>query len=220
MTLIRPKSLRDLALEHIRSQIVDGTFQMGQPLSERRISEQLAVSKSPVREALAQLREEGLITIEPQKGARVFTLSEDEVDQICDFRLIIEGAVFNLALERDPDGLADAMDAIVKDMERAQATRNIRDYLALDTKFHQTIFKHAQNTYLSASYERFVGKIAALRTHLSRMPSHTTLSFNEHGELAEEARRRNQGQIRIQLKAHINRTRDSYKASLALLPQF
>jgi DNA-binding GntR family transcriptional regulator len=74
MALERPKSLRELALEHLRSSIVDGTLKMGQTLSERGISEELGVSKSPVREALAQLRDEGLVSIEPQKGARVFSL--------------------------------------------------------------------------------------------------------------------------------------------------
>ena len=74
MALERPKSLRELALEYLRNRIVDGTFQMGQVLSERKISEELGVSKSPVREALAQLRDEGLVDIEPQKGARVYSI--------------------------------------------------------------------------------------------------------------------------------------------------
>ena len=114
MALERPKSLRELALEYLRNRIVDGTFQMGQVLSERKISEELGVSKSPVREALAQLRDEGLVDIEPQKGARVFTLSEEEVIQICDFRQAIESASFDLALQRDPARLAKNMDRVVQ----------------------------------------------------------------------------------------------------------
>ena len=116
MALERPKSLRELALEYLRNRIVDGTFQMGQVLSERKISEELGVSKSPVREALAQLRDEGLVDIEPQKGARVFTLSEEEVIQICDFRQAIESASFELALQRDPARLAKNMDRVVQKM--------------------------------------------------------------------------------------------------------
>ena len=57
MALERPKSLRELALEHLRNSIIDGSLKMGQVLSERKISEELGVSKSPVREALAQLRD-------------------------------------------------------------------------------------------------------------------------------------------------------------------
>ena len=66
MALTRPKSLKDLALEHLRNSIIDGTLPMGKTLSERSISEELGVSKSPVREAFCN-RDEGLVIIEPQK---------------------------------------------------------------------------------------------------------------------------------------------------------
>ena len=79
MPIKRPKSLRELALEYLRKSIIDGTLKMGQILSERKISEELGVSKSPVREALAQLRDEGLINIEPQKGADESTTQRVEM---------------------------------------------------------------------------------------------------------------------------------------------
>ena len=156
MALERPKSLRELALEYLRNRIVDGTFQMGQVLSERKISEELGVSKSPVREALAQLRDEGLVDIEPQKGARVFTLSEEEVIQICDFRQAIESASFELALQRDPARLAKNMDRVVQKMVAKKAVDDEDAYIALDNEFHHLVFEHAGNDYLTASYTRYV----------------------------------------------------------------
>jgi DNA-binding GntR family transcriptional regulator len=217
MTIIRPKSLRDLALERLRDQIIDGTLKMGQMLSERGISDELGVSKSPVREALAQLREEGLVLIEPQKGARVFSLTAEAVEQLCDFRMAIEGAAFDLALERASEALANDMDMNVKDMAAAQKAGDISRYLALDTEFHQMIFKHCGNDYLTASYARFAGKIAALRTHLSKMPGHTSMSFDEHQEMARAVRAGEGARIKELLKEHIGRTRQTYAQSLHLL---
>ncbi|MEX0280901.1 MAG: GntR family transcriptional regulator [Arenibacterium sp.] len=211
MALERPKSLRELALDHLRDSIVDGSLKMGQVLSERKISEELGVSKSPVREALAQLRDEGLVSIEPQKGARVFSLSEPEVAQICDFRQAIETAAFELALKRDPQGLADDMQRVVKDMERERTRGNEKGYLSLDTTFHQLIFEHAQNDYLEASYTRYIGKIAALRTHLAKLPQHTDLSFNEHKEIAKAVGEGDMARIKTLLTEHIDRTRQAYK---------
>ena len=210
MALTRPKSLKELALEHLRERIVDGTLAMGAALSERRISEELGVSKSPVREALAQLRDEGLVLIEPQKGARVFTLSKTEVEQICDFRQAIEAAAFELALKRNPDSLAEEMASTVQQMSDAQERGDTRRYLALDTVFHQLIFKYAGNDYLAASYARFVGKIAALRTHLSDLPQHTELSFEEHRSLAQAVQKRDMQTIKTLLMDHIDRTRQTY----------
>lgn len=210
MALTRPKSLKELALEHLRERIVDGTLAMGAALSERRISEELGVSKSPVREALAQLRDEGLVLIEPQKGARVFTLSKAEVSQICDFRQAIEAAAFELALDRNPDQLAADMETTVQKMKNARKQGDTKAYLELDTAFHQLIFKYAANDYLAASYERFVGKIAALRTHLADLPQHTELSFEEHRALAEAVRKRDFPAIKALLIDHIDRTRQTY----------
>ena len=210
MPLTRPKSLKELALEHLRESIIDGTLEMGQPISERGISADLGVSKSPVREALAQLRDEGLVDIEPQKGARVFSLSRDEVAQICDFRQAIETAAFELALERSPEGLAVDMQDTVDQMKAAQKKGDTKAYLALDTAFHQLIFKHADNVYLAASYARYVGKIAALRNHLSALPLHTELSFEEHEKLAVAVRKRDIAEIRELLSLHIGRNRESY----------
>lgn len=218
MVIQRPKSLRELAIEYLRSAIIDGTLKMGQSISERSISEELGVSKSPVREALAQLRDEGLVIIEPQKGARVFSLSETEVCQICDFRQVIEAAAFQLALARSAGALADDMEAVVEQMRQARAAGDTRRYLELDTQFHQLIFLHSQNDYLTACYERYLGKIAALRTHLSVMPDHTRLSFEEHVKLAAAVRRRDRPEIEALLHEHIERTRMTYRQSLDSAP--
>lgn len=217
MALERPKSLRELALEHLRNSIIDGSLKMGQILSERKISEELGVSKSPVREALAQLRDEGLVNIEPQKGARVFSLSDSEVTQICDFRQAIETAAFEYALARDPDGLAEGMLRVVKAMERERGRANEKEYLALDTQFHQLIFEHAGNDYLTASYTRYVGKIAALRTHLAKLPQHTELSFDEHRKIAKAVRQGDMSEIKALLVEHIDRTRQAYKSASIVL---
>ncbi|WP_170765383.1 GntR family transcriptional regulator [Ruegeria lacuscaerulensis] len=217
MALERPKSLRELALEHLRNSIIDGSLKMGQVLSERKISEELGVSKSPVREALAQLRDEGLVSIEPQKGARVFSLSEPEVTQICDFRQAIETAAFELALLRNPEGLADDMQRVVKDMEKERRRGNEKGYLSLDTTFHQLIFEHAGNDYLTASYTRYIGKIAALRTHLAKLPQHTELSFDEHSKIAIAVHEGDMAKIKSLLTAHIDRTRQAYQSAAIVL---
>ncbi|MBW4709913.1 GntR family transcriptional regulator [Roseobacter sp. YSTF-M11] len=217
MALERPKSLRELALEHLRDRIIDGSLKMGQILSERKISEELGVSKSPVREALAQLRDEGLVSIEPQKGARVFSLSEAEVTQICDFRQAIETAAFELALSRDPVGLSNDMTKVVKKMEQERGRGNDKEYLALDTSFHHLIFEHAGNDYLTASYTRYVGKIAALRTHLAKLPHHTDLSFEEHKKIASAVSQGDLAEIKSLLIEHIDRTRQTYKSASIVL---
>ena len=206
----RPKSLTETVLAHLREQIIQGDLELGSALPERQLAEKLMVSKTPVREALAQLRSEGLVRILPQRGAYVFTLSSREVVEICEFRLAIESSALAFAIERNRVPLTEDLGRIVEQMALAQASGDMRAYLRLDTAFHAIFFTHCRNQYLRDSYERYVGKIAALRTHLATKPLHTKLSFQEHKRILSVVRSGTVTAALEILKAHIGRTRETY----------
>ncbi|SMX47817.1 GntR family transcriptional regulator [Maliponia aquimaris] len=206
----RPKSLTETVLEHLREQIVSGAYELGAALSERQLAEELNVSKTPVRESLVQLKTEGLVTILPQRGAFVFTLSAREVIEICEFRIAIEMAALHLAIKRDRAALVADITGVVDRMGKARAKGDAKEYLRLDSAFHAAFFSHCGNHYLKDSYDRYVGKIAALRTHLSVKPMHTKLSFEEHKALRDVLADGSDAQIAAILEAHIGRTRESY----------
>ena len=90
-----------------------------------------------------------------------------------------------------------------------------------DGSIHQSncfnLFKYAGNDYLTASYTRYVGKIAALRTHLAKLPKHTELSFEEHRRIAAAARKGDMQEIKRLLAEHIDRTRQAYKNATVIL---
>jgi DNA-binding GntR family transcriptional regulator len=212
--IARPKSLAETVLAHLRSSIVHGDLELGQPLSERQLADDLGVSKTPVREALAQLRNEGLVLIFPQRGAFVFTLSAREVAAICEFRSAVETAAIRLAMVRNPDAFTADLAAIVAEMAAAQKRGDQRAYLALDTRYHAAFFAHCGNTYLHDSYERYVGKIAALRTHLAVKPLHTKMSFQEHRQMLATIKERDVDATIAILDVHIGRTRETYAAEI------
>ncbi|WP_435106070.1 GntR family transcriptional regulator [Arhodomonas sp. AD133] len=207
----RPPSLTSVVTEHIRNMIVSGELGLGTSISERGISSMLNVSKTPVREALTRLMHEGLVTIVPQSGARIFTLSAREVRDICTFRRIIEFAALELAIEHDHEGLVKVLRRIVEGMQRAHAAGEIVEYLSLDTDFHMSFFDHCGNSYLKNSYSQYVGKIAALRTHLSSKPDHTRLSLKEHGEILDAVVQKDIDSLKRLLDEHIGRTQKTYE---------
>lgn len=210
----RPKSLAQTVLSHLRTSIIHGDLELGQPLSERQLADDLGVSKTPVREALAQLRNEGLVLIYPQRGAFVFTLSAREVHEICEFRSAVEAAALKLAISRNPETFAADLGAVVTEMTAAQQRGDQRAYLELDTRFHATFLEHCGNSYLRDAYERNVGKIAALRTHLATKPLHTKMSFREHRQMLETVRQRDLAATLAILDVHIGRTRETYSAEI------
>ena len=210
----RPKSLAQTVLTHLRFSIVHGDLELGRQLSERQLADELGVSKTPVREALAQLQNEGLVRIYPQRGAFVFTLSAHEVAELCEFRSALESAALRLAIARNPEAFATALAPVVADMAAAQRRGDQRAYLDLDTRYHATFFEHCGNRYLRECYERNVGKIAALRTHLAVKPLHTKLSFQEHRQMLQAIRNRAIAKTLAILDVHIGRTRETYSAEI------
>lgn len=212
--IARPLSLTETVLAQLRQAIVRGDLALGATLSERVLALQLGVSKTPVREALAQLRLEGLVRIYPQRGAAVFTLSAREVKEICEFRQTLETAALRLSLERDPKGLSADLDAAVAAMVEARRRTDTKAYLDADTEFHLAFFRRCGNTYLSETYGLHVGKIAALRTHLAGKPLHTQRSFEEHCEIAAMVGSGDTASLMAVLDRHIERTRLTYAESV------
>ena len=210
----RPKSLAQTVLSHLRWSIVHGDLELGQQLSERQLADELGVSKPPVREALAQLQSEGLVRIYPHRGAFVFTLSAREVAQHCEFRSTLESAALRLALGRNPETVAAALTPIVDEMAAAQRRGDQRAYLDLDTRYHAIFFEHCGNSYLRECYERNVGKIAALRTHLAVKPLHTKLSYQEHRQMLETIINCDLARTLAILDVHIGRTRTTYSTEI------
>ena len=210
----RPRSLTETVLERLRDTIVGGDLALGAALSERALAESLGVSKTPVREALAQLRLEGLVRILPQRGATVFTLSAGEVVEICEFRQTLEAAAMRQALERNPVPFLDDLAEVVRDMQAARAGGDLKAYLAADTAYHQCFFRNCGNACMAEAYALFVGKIAALRTHLAAKPWHTEKSFAEHMGMLRLLHAGELPQALAVLDTHIGRTRTTYAAEI------
>lgn len=212
--LERPPSLTSLVTEHVRNMIIKGDVPLGSTISERGISAELKVSKTPVREALAQLRNEGLVSIVPQSGVRVFTPSAQEVRAICDFRKILEAAALQSALNENPKAVLKDLEVIEGKMHKALSKGDVRGYLGLDTEFHQTFFTHCGNVYLQNAYGLYAAKVAALRTHLAQKPQHTALSLQEHGQIVQAVRESDIPGFIGLLNRHIGRTQETYETEI------
>jgi DNA-binding GntR family transcriptional regulator len=206
----RPRSIAEEVARRLRHAIIEGDLRLGEVLSERQLAERLNVSKTPVREALAQLRLEGLVNIYPQRGVTVFTLSAREIRDICELRLALEEAALRYAVERNPERLADRLSEVVARMEAAHAAGDERAYLNADTDYHQVFFECCDNAYLESAYTLYVGKLAALRTHLSHKPDHTRRSDEEHHLMLELIRARDLAACLAVLRRHNDRVSSTY----------
>ena len=213
----RPNSLSKIAEDHIRKGIVRGTFRLGESLPEAKISAETGISKTPIREALAALNLQGLVQIIPQRGAFVFSLSQDDVVQLCRFRLILEAAAIDQAIDEQPADLFDELEDIVAKMAKAREADAFDQYLELDADFHDAFFKHCGNSYLHEGYQKVSDIVRTMRTHLSKRPERTAKSFKEHEAIMTLLK---EGKVKLAknvLKRQITRGERSYSDLMGLV---
>lgn len=114
-------------------------FQPGEALSEKELSVKLGVSRTPVREALIKLSEEGLVDILPQRGSFVAPIRVAEVTEAQFIREALEVAVVRRAAEQCTDGLARRLDANLHRQRDAIVSQEQETFLRLDEEFHYTL---------------------------------------------------------------------------------
>lgn len=208
--LERPKSLTDLAVERIRSTIIEGRFALGAQLSEAALASSLGISKTPVREALFQLKLEGLVEVHPQRGTYVFEISEGEVREVCAFRELIETAALAKAVEKSREQLVRTLEPILAATKVAEDSGDFAAIPLLDTRFHEAIVTCSGSSYLSASYGLISYKIQALRSRLPDQNDEVKDCNHVHEMIFDEIRSGTVSRAQKQLREHIRSTQNAY----------
>jgi DNA-binding GntR family transcriptional regulator len=158
-----PKTLREIALERVRTAILEFRFPPGARLTERDLCEQLGVSRSVVREVLRHLETEGLVQTIPHHGPIVAKLDRDAAAQIYEIRGLLEASAAHSAAEHaDADAIAK-MGIAMADIESAYAAGNHRAVLAATTRFYETMFLCGGKSVAWEMVQRLNGRISRLR---------------------------------------------------------
>ena len=143
----RPRSRQ--VSEEIRAMILGGRVKPGERLVEESLSGELGVSRVPVREALLALSAQGLVHIEPRRGATVAAVTPKIVAELVEVRALLEGLNARLAAQRhDPEIVAELRDTLRRGNAAAQS--GTREELAnLNAEFHERLAEASRNSVLS-----------------------------------------------------------------------
>ncbi|MBB4094506.1 GntR family transcriptional regulator [Ochrobactrum pecoris] len=223
MREIRGKSKKSLAssiAERIRGAIVDAEFQFGENLSEDMLAAAFDVSRTPVREALNILQMQELVHIVPKSGTYVFTPTQEDIAELCDFRVGLEDQAMRLALGNNRKKLVSQLKKQFDLMRAAIDEDDLRAYGRCDTEFHLAFFRVCGNRYLARAYDSILGRVAALRTHLAiGAEGEPARSFADHAAIIELADAEKPEELRDILEAHIMRTKTNYLNAFNRLPR-
>lgn len=178
-------SLEEQVTATLEEEILTGKLAGGTALTEQSLSQRLAVSRTPIRAALHKLAEEGLISLAPNKGAVVVGVSRDDLVDIYNIRMRLEGLASATAAKRiTPDDLAALREAV--ELAEFYIQKNDTERLKkLDTEFHSVIYRASGNRMLNKTLSELHRNITAYRKMSLSVPGRLERSVGEHREILE-----------------------------------
>lgn len=172
MTDLSPVQLTTLSAEvanRLRNAIRTGEFPLGTRLVERELAERLGVSRIPVREAIQQLVEEGLVQKTPHRGTFVHSPTRNEIEEISSLRVLLECFVIERVIANWQPGHEARLRQIVDGMRRAAAENDMQRLFEQDYLFHNALWEIADHSLLlevvsglRARINRFLGEATAV----------------------------------------------------------
>lgn len=177
------RSLKDHVYQYLYEKINKGTLKPKDKINENQLCQDLEVSRTPIREALIQLEDEGYIMRVPRRGFIVKEISLEKIKEIFDILGCLEGRAASLAISKLTEKGFATMRKLVQRMEEAIRDKGVHEYFKLQRNFHDVYISACGNNELSSLIgslkKRFVKKAYLL--HDKEEILYQTLEHNNRG---------------------------------------
>jgi len=200
-------NLAEQVYDELKSQMHDFRLVPGDRFSEAEIGTRLGVSRTPVREALFRLRNEGLLEVESKSGWYVRPIDFGKLEQLYDLRIILEAAsVQRLCARAEPAPELDALKAqwLVPVAERLQDGREVG---ALDETFHATLVRAAGNEEIARVHWDVTERIRVIRRLDFTRADRVDATYAEHAKILRSVIQRKADNALLLLKSHIEQSK-------------
>ncbi len=197
---VKRQTLNQRVYESIKEAILDGRLQNGTKLSESGTAKSLGVSATPVREAFRMLSMEGLVRIEPWKGAMVQGFSEDETLEVLQCREALEMMAMRLYFDKLNEKDIQAIAAM---LQRAEHTDSTSEFVALSSRIHDIWIKGCGNKHLAILMQQLNDVLLYDRNISATDEARKKQIVEEHLEILNALRNRDLNRAMLGLNAHI-----------------
>lgn len=197
--------LRDVVFQALREAILTGSFQPGERLPEIQLAQRLGVSRTPLREALRMLEQEGLVVMYPRRGACVANISPKMLRDVLEVRRVLEELSVELACRNITAERIEELRETNRKMESAVSEGDIRLIIQYDEAFHDTIYRIADNQKLTLMINNLREQMFRYRLEYIKDEQirHTVVA--EHWKIIEALAAGDAAAAKTTISAHIQR---------------
>lgn len=140
--------LRDVVFQTLRAAILKGELKPGERLMELQLAAKLGVSRTPIREAIRMLEQEGLAVTIPRKGAEVAKMTEKDMEDVLQIRRSLEDLAVRLSCDKISTMELQELRVAMEDFEEKTKTDQVVEIAKADVKFHEILYKASDNPKL------------------------------------------------------------------------
>ena len=213
-----PRSLAERAYERLVREITRLELVPGEVLADKALKERFEIGRTPLREALQRLAREGLVLHMPNRGMFVTEITADSVQQIYEFRALIDGHAARLAATRASESEMDDLGVLHEALVNATERDDIDTFVLMDRLFYEVLAHAAQNVYLAEVIPRIFNLHLRLWFFISKKIGGWHSIARSHEEMtrgvADAIRRRNPNEAEIAMKTYITRRQQDMRGLL------
>ena len=208
----RSTSIAETVFNTIENDILDGKIKSGELLTELKLCELLNVSRTPVREALKRLKQEGMIA-ESGKGAVVIGITPGDIADIYSVRLRLEGLACAACCDNiTSEGIKNLRNTL--ELQEFYVLKgNIENLRNLDSEFHGKIYEYSGSNIISGILSDLHRKVQRFRLSAMKDPNRATAAISEHRAILDAIEKRDKVLAEALAVEHIKKAYDKLKAS-------
>jgi DNA-binding GntR family transcriptional regulator len=209
-------ALHELARDRLRTLIVRGDLAPGVALQETQLSEELGISRTPLREALKLLAAEGLLELRSNRSAQIAPLRQNEIDEIFEVISAIEGIAAQLAASRITNQELKRLTQLQERMEAHHDSGRLEEYFRINQEIHGFIVACARNGVLQSTHETLLARAERARYFALSSRTRWDDSVREHRQILKALKARDAEAASRALTQHVLRTGRAVSEQLRL----
>lgn len=196
-----PQSSGETAYASLINALRSGDFSPGDRLREEDVAKRLHLSRTPVREALRRLENNGLVEHRPRIGAIIRKLSQTEIVELYEMRIVLERTAAQMAAQHGSDAEFDALEAMNSRIARSQDAPTLG--AGINQDFHETLYLAARNRFLIASAEAINNALILLGPTTYTDPDRIGIVTTQHADIIAALRARDGARAALAAEAHL-----------------
>lgn len=201
----------------LKEQVINGAYPPAFSLTEQDLSQKYDVSRNTIKKVLMLLENEGLVSIERNKGAKVRVCSIEEVMNFLDLREVLEGFIIRNTVASITDEQIQQLSNLLVHMKELMDRRDLLAYSQCNQEFHNIIYSACANHTAVEMTIRLKNQMRKYNSKTILVPGRDVSSYDEHTKILKAIQARDPESAELAMRLHIRNVRDTFRTNYSLL---